>query len=156
MSIFLNRSLLRATLPQPRTFLHSDGSTGVYDYTSENYKQRRRVEDVALLSHVTAQSKELVRFLAGDSDNRAPWRHMIYTAIYDDTNVWAAWRATSSTCSQSSAVLTCNLHLFPHDLNPGFMIHIHVKLKDNTEISHMIRSRLMRRFRQLAFVGTQR
>ena len=79
-----------------RTFRHDDGTTGAYDYTSENHQQRRRVEDVALVSHVRVQRQELVRLLGSGDQNGSPWKHMVYTAIYDDTNVWAPGSICSS------------------------------------------------------------
>ena len=70
-----------------RTFQNDDGTTGIYDYTSSCKGQRRRIEDIALVSHARAQSTELIRYLSARQ-----FSHLIFTAIYDDTNVWAAWK----------------------------------------------------------------
>jgi hypothetical protein len=56
----------------------------MYDYNSSSSRQRKRIEDVGLVSHVRAQTQKFVEWLRSSSIG-----HAVVLVITDDTNIWA-------------------------------------------------------------------
>ena len=66
---------------QLRSFRDGDGNVMVYDFESSQATQRKRMSNVALLSHVKAQQAQIESFLS------KPIKHAVLCHILDDTNV---------------------------------------------------------------------
>ena len=71
-----------------RTFRDRDGCVHSYNFDSDQYRQRKPLASIALVSHVEAQSSQLIEWLTRDT--RGP-HHLVISHIADDTNVPAAW-----------------------------------------------------------------